>query len=120
MEQTELNPCPFCGGEAAFIGDTRTIKCKHCGGAFICTNPVIAVKEVADAWNRRAPLIPMYLGRCDETDCEHFIWCGDSYNDRNTECYCSLVKKGVYRKDAEEERIVCPKGKMIRDEDYDG
>lgn len=49
----ELKPCPFCGGEAAFIGDTRTIKCKHCGGAFICTNPVITVKEVAEAWNRR-------------------------------------------------------------------
>ncbi len=23
-----LKPCPFCGGEAAFIGDTASIKCK--------------------------------------------------------------------------------------------
>lgn len=49
----ELKPCPFCGGEAAFISDTRTIKCKCCGGAFICTNPLIGYSEVAQAWNRR-------------------------------------------------------------------
>lgn len=51
----ELKPCPFCGGEAAFIGDyTTAIKCKCCGGAFICTNPLISRLEVAQAWNRRA------------------------------------------------------------------
>lgn len=49
----ELKPCPFCGGEAAFVADTRTIKCKSCGGAFICTNPRISTREVAKAWNRR-------------------------------------------------------------------
>ena len=37
----ELKPCPFCGGEAAFLGTTCTIKCKQCGGAFIATNPVM-------------------------------------------------------------------------------
>lgn len=51
---TELKPCPFCGGEAAFITGTRTIKCTDCGGAFICTNPLTTVMEVAEAWNRRA------------------------------------------------------------------
>ncbi len=50
----ELKPCPFCGGEAGFIGDTASIKCKHCGGAFICTNPLLSRYEVAEAWNRRA------------------------------------------------------------------
>lgn len=49
----EIKPCPFCGGEADFIKDTRTIKCKHCGGAFICTNPLISLLEVKEAWNRR-------------------------------------------------------------------
>ena len=49
----ELKPCPFCGGEPAFIGDVATIKCKSCGGAFIVTNPLINRLEVAEAWNRR-------------------------------------------------------------------
>lgn len=50
----ELKPCPFCGGTAAFIGDTPTIKCQYCGGAFICTNPLMSRLEVAEAWNKRA------------------------------------------------------------------
>ena len=50
----ELKPCPFCGGEAAFICNTRTIKCKRCGGAFFCTNPSRSFFEVAQAWNHRA------------------------------------------------------------------
>lgn len=49
----ELKPCPFCGGEAAFVG-TATIKCKSCGGAFIITNPCISRLEAKEAWNRRA------------------------------------------------------------------
>jgi hypothetical protein len=49
----ELKPCPFCGGEAAFLGTTCTIKCKQCGGAFIATNPVMTRIETAAAWNRR-------------------------------------------------------------------
>lgn len=50
-----LKPCPFCGGEADFIGETQTIKCKSCGGAFIVTNPAINLLEVANAWNTRTP-----------------------------------------------------------------
>ena len=52
-KKKDLKACPFCGGEAAFIGDTQTIKCKTCGGAFVCTNPLISRLEVAEAWNRR-------------------------------------------------------------------
>ena len=52
----QLKKCPFCGGEATFIKDTRTIKCKCCGGAFICTNPVMTTLEVAEAWNTRKPV----------------------------------------------------------------
>lgn len=54
MENRELKPCPFCGGEADFIGETATIKCKQCGGAFIVTNPLISKLEASEAWNRRA------------------------------------------------------------------
>lgn len=49
----DLKPCPFCGGEAAFIGGTASIKCKSCGGAFLCANPLISRLEVAEAWDRR-------------------------------------------------------------------
>ena len=49
----ELKPCPFCNGEADFIGETATIKCKNCGGAFIVTNPLKSKYEVAKAWNTR-------------------------------------------------------------------
>lgn len=57
----ELKPRPFCGGEAKFLKETATIKCKDCGGAFICTNPLISRLEVAEVWNNRKPderLIP--------------------------------------------------------------
>lgn len=54
MKETELKPCPFCGGEAGFIAETATIKCKQCGGAFIVTNPLISRLEVTQDWNRRA------------------------------------------------------------------
>lgn len=55
MVQSEQNlkSCPFCGGEAAFVADNRIIKCKICGGAFICTNPLISTMEAAEAWNNR-------------------------------------------------------------------
>lgn len=53
MKEVELKPCPFCGGEASFIGETSTIKCKRCGGAFIVTNPLISRYEVTSVWNRR-------------------------------------------------------------------
>lgn len=49
----DLKPCPFCGGEAAFIGETNSIKCKNCGGAFIVTNPLKSRPDIKEAWNRR-------------------------------------------------------------------
>lgn len=59
----------------------------------------------------------VYLGNCDETYCEHFQWCGDSYWDRNTECFCWLSGKSVYRSEAEEKHIECPMGKVHEDFD---
>ena len=61
----ELKPCPFCGGEAAFLGTTCTIKCKQCGGAFIATNPVVTRMEIAVAWNRRVNDGSTYGGCAD-------------------------------------------------------
>lgn len=49
----ELKPCPFCGSDVAFLGDSQSIKCKKCGCAFIVTNPLISRFEVKEAWNRR-------------------------------------------------------------------
>lgn len=66
----ELKPCPFCGGEAAFIGETATIKCKKCGGAVIVTNPFMSRMESAEAWNRRAHADVVEVVRCK--DCKHF------------------------------------------------
>lgn len=62
-------------------------------------------------------MIPMYLGVCDTEDCEHWRWSGDNYGDRNTECYCLLNGKSVYRYEADEKQIICPIGKMMEDED---
>lgn len=59
----------------------------------------------------------MYLGNCEELDCEHFSWCGDSYEDRHTECCCSLNGKSVFRCDAEESCITCPLGKVYADDE---
>ena len=53
----ELKSCPFCGGEADFIGAGASIKCKNCGGAFLVTNPFRSRYEVAKAWNARAVII---------------------------------------------------------------
>ena len=49
----KLKPCPFCGGEAAFLGETQSIKCKQCCGMFIVTNPLTTRLEAKEAWNRR-------------------------------------------------------------------
>lgn len=59
----------------------------------------------------------MYLGNCEEIDCDHFQWCGDSYGDRNTECYCLLNGKSVFRYEAEEKHIECPMGKVYDEDD---
>ena len=53
MENNGLKPCPFCGSEAKFIGDSISIKCPKCGCAFIATNPLLTRMDVADYWNKR-------------------------------------------------------------------
>ena len=51
--ENKLKPCPFCYGEASFIGDSTSIKCKRCGGAYIVTNPVKSRLDVAQSYNTR-------------------------------------------------------------------
>lgn len=53
MKFSDLKECPFCGGVAGFIGESASIKCKQCGGAFIVTNPLISRYEAAQMWNTR-------------------------------------------------------------------
>ena len=57
-------------------------------------------------------LKPMYLGNCEETDCKYFRWSGDSYHDRNTECYCVLNGYSVFRNQVEEIHYICPMEKV--------
>lgn len=66
-----------------------------------------------DSENKRV----MYLGNCDELKCEHWSWCGDSYGDRNTECFCRVNRARVYRYDADEKCILCPLGKTFDEDD---
>ena len=51
--EKQLKPCPFCGGKAAFVGRSLTIKCRSCGGAYFVTNPLLSRLEVKEVWNRR-------------------------------------------------------------------
>ena len=59
----------------------------------------------------------MYLGNCEELDCEHFSWCGDHYGHYNTECFCDLLPRnsGVIRHEAEsgDKYVECPLGKVL-------
>lgn len=64
MKETELKPCPFCGGEAvldhftARKGCEATIQCN--GGCILYMHTITydtkeeAVEAVTTAWNRRA------------------------------------------------------------------
>lgn len=56
----------------------------------------------------------MYLGNCEELECEFFQWSGDSYMDRNTTCYCLKNNRCIDRDMVEEEQhIDCPLGKVF-------
>lgn len=61
MKETELKPCPFCGGEANLVkrkfktgfypsGGTYYVHCKQC---LITTQPRRKAEDVIEAWNRR-------------------------------------------------------------------
>ena len=73
-------------------------------------------RRIRVAIKKKPKMVQMYLGNCDELDCEHWSWCGDSYGDKNTECFCRFNGARVYRCDAEEKHILCPLGKMMEDE----
>ena len=63
MKETELKPCPFCGGEAALTvleTGVRVIcwKCRASTEArmdsLMFSKPTNSVKSVIEKWNRRA------------------------------------------------------------------
>lgn len=96
--------CPICDKSINVCSNDIMCSCPDCGHHIMLHN--------------EKKLTPMYLGDCDELDCEHWQWCGDSYDDRNTECFCRINGASVYRHEAKEKRILCPLGKT-RDEDDD-
>ncbi len=56
MENNELKPCPFCGGEAeleSFATDIYFVKCKMCGA--IVKAKSWGKDEIIKTWNRRDP-----------------------------------------------------------------
>lgn len=60
----------------------------------------------------------MYLGNCEELECEFFQWSGDSYMDRNTTCYCLKNNRRIDRDMVDEEpHIDCPLGKVLEDDE---
>lgn len=48
----ELKPCPFCGGEAEAVLQTKVIHCKKCKITFFTQQT--AKDRLIEAWNRRA------------------------------------------------------------------
>lgn len=50
---TDLEPCPFCGGEASFKPRSFKTSCDLCG-AYVPTGATSSDESIA-AWNRRAP-----------------------------------------------------------------
>lgn len=74
MTNTELKPCPFCGGEAHLrtrpkdgrrrpiqyeyyvvcLGSFSVSKCRTRAATKMCVSP----EEAADAWNTRADIVP--------------------------------------------------------------
>ena len=53
---TELNKCPFCGGEARIMGAGRDdiYKFVYCGECLGQTMACETTEEAIEAWNRRA------------------------------------------------------------------
>lgn len=52
MNDKELKPCPFCGGNAQinYAGADMLILCSKC---LVCTESYHTKEEAVEAWNRR-------------------------------------------------------------------
>ena len=65
--KAELLPCPFCGGEAHFEMDDDRWEWVECGSCGMQGNRSASLMEdckpkLAEAWNRRAPSVPVPQG----------------------------------------------------------
>ena len=64
---TELTPCPFCGGKAYFEIDDDRWQWVECGSCGMQGNRSASLMEdckpkLSEAWNRRAPAVPVPQG----------------------------------------------------------
>lgn len=71
-QEDKLKPCPFCGGQATFVGDFDDVwvKCENCG---VTTDFFLREKQAVVAWNNR-PIERKLLNRISslELDLAHF------------------------------------------------
>ena len=55
--ETELKPCPFCGGKAEFIDEyfeePMSIKCTECYAEMCDESSDITKENLIEQWNRR-------------------------------------------------------------------
>lgn len=74
---SDLKPCPFCGGEAAFHEHERVgVECIECGAGFACVYR--DRDEAADKWNRRAERT--FRMEYDAVHCDYVCMsCGECY-----------------------------------------
>lgn len=61
MKNTDLKPCPFCGGEAEVLvfGGVYMVQCETCG---IATDTDRIKEDVIKKWNTRTNTIPVGSG----------------------------------------------------------
>lgn len=97
--------CPICDKEMFFYTEDTMARCP------ICNHHLNLHEE--DELKKK-----MYLGNCEELDCEFFQWSGDSYMDRNTTCYCLKNNRCIDRDMVDEDpHIDCPLGKVLEDDE---
>lgn len=64
MEQSKLEPCPFCGGEATFrdytgMSESAFVGCSKC---YVETDGYHTLEAATAAWNRRSSTRPLLEG----------------------------------------------------------
>lgn len=96
INEPELLPCPFCGGDKLtydIYGDENEydqINCKQCGFWF-STYSDIEDTSLA-IWNRRTPAAPQWTTEPPQEEGWYMVWYGKQY----TDCMKIVIDKGIY------------------------